>query len=348
MVHNEGQAAAPEDRAYVIQLVFGTLAARALHTAIELRVVELIGDQRKSATELAQEAGTAPQPMLRLLRALAALRLLEETEPGTFAVTAAGTLLDPGRPGSMTPLITSSGTMEEMMKPGWEHLTDSLRTGDTSFMKVFGKDFFSYLKDHPERSEGFNEAMSQATRSTAAALPGAYDFSRFNAVADIGGGDGTLLAAVLREHPALTGILYDTAEGLSQAPQTLRRDGLEDRCSAIPGDFFVSVPQGADAYLIKSILHDWPDEKCVTILSHIRAVLPAGGRVLIVEPVLSEVADPRAVGQYLGDLNMLVNWGGRERTRAEFDAMCRLAGLEVVSVMPLPGPGFSLIEARAA
>jgi hypothetical protein len=347
VANNEDRATAPDDRGYVVQLVFGSLAAHTVHAAVELRIAELIGDGERPAADVAEEAGADPQSTLRLLRALAALRLLEEPAPGVFSVTPAGALLDPGRPGSMASLISSSATMEKMMRPGWDFLADSVRSGDTSFEKVFDKDFFSHLKEHPELYAGFNGAMSQATRGTAAVLPGAYAFERFRKVADIGGGNGTLLAAVLREHPSLTGILYDTEEGLAQASETLRRDGLLDRCAVLPGDFFASVPEGAQAYLIKSILHDWPDDQCVTILGHCRAVLPADGRVLIVEPVLPEVVDPGGVGLYLGDLNMLVNWGGRERTRAEFDEVCHRAGLEIVSVTPLPGIGFSLIEARA-
>ncbi|MDV6263946.1 methyltransferase [Rhodococcoides yunnanense] len=237
--------------------------------------------------------------------------------------------------------------MEEMMQPGWEHLVDSVRSGNTSFEKVFGQDFFSYLHENPERSAGFNQAMSRATESTAAVLPEAFDFARFATIADVGGGDGTLLAAVLREYPSANGILHDTEDGLAQAPETLRRHGLVDRCTLAPGDFFASVPEGADVYLIKSILHDWSDQQCVEILAHCRQVLPADGRVLIIEPVLPEVVDPRSVGLYLGDLNMLVNWGGRERTRQEFDEVCRQAGLEILSVVPLGGPGFCLIEAKA-
>ncbi|WP_121394670.1 methyltransferase [Actinokineospora cianjurensis] len=346
MAHDEGRTAV-DDRGYVVQLVFGSLAAHALRAAVDLRIVELIGDGERSATSVADAAGTGAQPTLRLLRALAGLRLLVESAPGAFSVTPAGALLDPGKPGSMASLITSSGIMEQMMRPGWEYLVDSVRTGNTSFEKVFGKDFFGYLKDNPERSASFNAAMSQATRSTAAVLPGAFDFGRFGTVVDIGGGDGTLLAAVLREHTDLTGILFDTREGLAQAEETLRLGGLAHRCSLVAGDFFASVPEGADVYLVKSILHDWSDERGVTILRHCRDALRADGRVLIVEPVLAETVDPRAVGLYLGDLNMLVNWGGRERTRAEFEQLCGRADLEVVSVTPLAGPGFSLVEARA-
>ncbi|GAA4227719.1 methyltransferase [Actinomadura meridiana] len=347
---DEGRAAAIDDRGYIVQLAFGSLAAQTVHTAIELGVIELIGDRERTADAVAVDAGTDPQATLRLLRALAGLRLLTETAPGTFSVTSAGTLLDSTKPGAMTSLVTSSAFMERLMAPGWEHLPDSVRSGDTSFEKVFGKDFFSYLKDNPERYAGFNEAMSQATRATAAVLPGSFDFGRFGTVADLGGGDGTLLAAVLREHPSLKGILYDTADGLAQAPETMRRDGLTDRCSVVPGDFFASVPEGADVYLLKSILHDWPDDRCVTILRHCRDALPADGRVLIVEPVLAETVDAQSVGLYLGDLNMLVNWGGRERTRAEFDDVCRRAGLAIASVTRLGGPHglFCLIEATAA
>ncbi|MBJ3809441.1 methyltransferase [Streptomyces flavofungini] len=331
-----------------MEYAFGGLAAQVLRATLRLRVVELIGDKEMTADDVAARADAAPQSMSRLLRALAGLGLLEERAAGTFAVTPAGALLDPASPGSLASIARMF--TEPMMLRGWEQLDDSVRTGDVAFDKVFGTDFFGHLKQHPDLSAEFNAAMSQGTRQTAAALPGAVDFGRFKTVMDIGGGDGTLLSAVLREHPAVTGVIYDTEEGLAQAPDTLSRDGLADRCSLVAGDFFRSVPEGADLHMMKSIVHDWSDDQVVTILSHCRAVLPPGGRVLIVEPVLTEVVDPATAGRiYLSDLNMLVNVGGRERTRAEFEEVCRRAGLTVTSVTPLPqAPPFHAIEAEAA
>lgn len=162
-------------------------------------------------------------------------------------------------------------------------------------------------------SDGYRRTRS----GRPAVLPRAFDFSRFAPVTDVGGGNGTLLAAVLDTHPALDGVLFGTTDGLAEAAKTLARHRLEDRCSLIAGDFFRSVPQGSDVYLVKSILDDWTDAQAVTILRLCRQVLPPGGVVLIVEPVLPEVVSAEDEGTYLSDLNMMVNAGGRERARAD-------------------------------
>ncbi|GAA2574382.1 methyltransferase [Streptomyces violaceus] len=336
-----------KDRDLLVRLVFGSMAAQTVRAAVRLRIVELIGDTPRPAADVAADAGTAPQPMTRLLRALAGLGLLEEHAPGTFAVTSAGALLDSNRPDSLTSFVRMF--TEPAIIRAWEHLDDSVRTGEVAFDAVFGTDFFSHLAGQPELSSMFNAAMSQATAETAAALPGAFDFGRFGSVTDVGGGDGTLLAGVLTAFPGLKGAVYDTAEGLAQGPETLRRHGLTERCSLAAGDFFRSVPEGSDLYLMKSILHDWPDDRAVTILRHCRAALPPGGRVLILEPVLPEaVGTDGDGGTYLSDLNMLVNVGGRERTRQDFEDLCHAAGLSLVTVTPLPeAEPFSLLEAEA-
>ncbi|MEU3601167.1 methyltransferase [Streptomyces sp. NPDC006798] len=325
---------------------FGTMAAQTLRAAVRLRVVELIGDEPRPSDEIAAEAGTAPLPTLRLLRALAGLGLLREHSPGVFSATPAGTLLDPGHPQSLTAFVKSF--TDPLMTRAWERLDDSVRTGEIAFDQIFGTDFFGHLARHPELSADFNTAMSQASRATAAVLPGAYDFGRFSRVTDVGGGDGTLLAAVLTGHPGLAGAILDTAEGLADADRNLTEQGVRDRAELLTGDFFRTVPEGSDLYLMKSVLHDWTDDQVVTILTHCRTALPPEGRILIVEPILPEVVDPAAGTPYLSDLNMLVNVGGRERTRTDFDEVCGRAGLAVTSVTPLPqAPPFSLIEAAA-
>jgi SAM-dependent methyltransferase len=342
-------APAPDltDRDLLVRLVFGSMAAQTVRAAVRLGIVELIGDTPRPAADVAADAGAAPQPMTRLLRALAGLGLLREHSFGTFAVAPAGALLDPGRPDSLTSFVRMF--TDPAIIRAWEHLDDSVRTGDIAFDTVFGTDFFSHLARQPELSAEFNAAMSQATAGTAAALPHAFDFGRFGTVTDVGGGDGTLLAGVLAAFPGLTGVVYDTSEGLAQAPENLRRHGLTERCSLVAGDFFRSVPEGSDLYLMKSILHDWPDDRAVTILRHCRTVLPPGGRVLILEPVLPEAVGAGGDGStYLSDLNMLVNVGGRERTRRDFEDLCHAAGLSLTTVAPLPeAQPFSLLEAVA-
>ncbi|MGW1953812.1 methyltransferase [Streptomyces sp. NPDC001920] len=331
------------DRDLIVRLAFGSMAAQTLRAAVRLKVPELVGDKPRPATEVAVAAGAEVQPMTRLLRALTGLGLLREHTPDTFSVTPAGGLLDPAHPESLTSFVRMF--TEPAIIRAWEHLDRSVRTGDIAFDAVFGTDFFSHLSQHPELSAQFNAAMSQAVAETAAVLPYAFDFGRYTSVTDVGGGDGTLLAAVLAAHPGLTGVVLDTTDGLAQAPKTLERHGLQQRCSLVAGDFFRAVPAGSQLYLMKSILHDWSDDQAVTILRHCREVLPPGGRVLIVEPVLPETVTDDEV-TYLSDLNMLVNVGGRERTREDFEDVCGRAGLSVTSVTPLVDAApFWLIEA---
>ncbi|MEU7123052.1 methyltransferase [Streptomyces zaomyceticus] len=347
------RAAGTADRDVIVRLAFGSMAAQTLRAAVRLRVVELMGDTPRRAADVAIDAGAEPQPMTRLLRALAGLGLLREHAPDAFSVTPAGALLDPGHPDSLTSFVGMF--TEPAIVRAWEHLDDSVRTGDIAFDTVFGTDFFSHLAQHPTLSAQFNAAMSQAVSETAAALPYAFDFGRFTSVTDVGGGEGTLLAGVLSAHAGLTGVVFDTEQGLAEAPKTMARHGLNGRCSLIAGDFFRSVPEGSDLYLMKSVLHDWTDDQAVTILSHCRRVLPPGGLVLIVEPVLPEVVDTGTDADvtdggvtYLSDLNMLVNVGGRERTRKDFEEVCHRAGLTLTSVTPLTDAApFSLIEAAA-
>ncbi|WP_280409886.1 methyltransferase [Nocardia brasiliensis] len=352
MPDTEVRATEIADRDLIVRLAFGSFAAQTLRSAIELKIFPLLGSTPRQAAEVAAAAGTAPEPTLRLLRALAGLGLLAEHEPGSFTSTSAGALLDPGNPESLTSFVRMF--TDPAIIRAWEHLDGSIRTGDIAFDRVFGTDFFSHLAERPELSAEFNAAMSQAVAETAAALPTAFDFGRFHSVTDVGGGDGTLLAAVLAAHPGLRGVVFDTEEGLAQAPKTLADNGVGDRCTLGAGDFFRAVPAGSDLYLIKSVLHDWTDEQAVTILRHCREVLPQDGLVLIVEPVLPAVVDPAADSAdggitYLSDLNMLVNVGGRERTRADFADLCARAGLRLTSVTPLHAAApYALLEAVAA
>ncbi|MFF4740961.1 methyltransferase [Streptomyces sp. NPDC001262] len=336
-----------EYRSRMMQLAFGPMIGHLIGTALRLGVLDRIGEGERSAEELAAEGKADLQSTTRMLRALTGIGLLAETAPGTFAATETGAFLRTDHPESMAFMVKL--LTDPSMLRSWEHLGESVRTGEPYFATVFGKDYFSFLKDNPELSEHFNIAMSQGTRVTAQLLPKACDFGRFGVVADIGGGDGTLLAGILRAHPALRGILYDSAEGLSQAGAKLERAGLAGRCELVAGDFFVSAPAGADAYVIKSVLHDWSDDQAATILGHVRAVLPADGRVIVIETVLPDVADDRQEGlNYMSDLNMLVNLGGRERTRDEFAELFSRAGLSLASVVPVgPQVPYCVIEAEA-
>ena len=332
-------------RNQLVQLVFGQMAGKVLATGAQLGLADLLGDAERSGTELAAATGTNAGALTRLLRALAALDIVTETSPGTFRLTDTGALLRTDRPDSVAAFVRMFS--DPAMLAAWVELEGAVRTGETTFDKIFGVGFFEHLSGDLELSALFNASMRQGTRMTAALLPAHYDFGRFHTVADVGGGDGTLIAEVLRANPALRGIIYDTAEGLAQADATLTAAGVADRCATRAGDFFTAAPAGADLYLLKSVLHDWDDDRAATILGHCRQVIPEHGRLLIVEPVLPPVVDGTLPPtMYLSDLNMLVNLGGRERTRADFEQLCERAGFTVTEIHPLPAPAvFSLIEA---
>jgi hypothetical protein len=168
---------------------------------------------------------------------------------------------------------------------------------------------------------------------------------------DVGGGDGALLTSILADTPSLQGILFDTGPGLAESSERLRAAGVEDRCEVVTGDFFDTVPAGADAYIMKSVIHDWDDERCITILSNCRQAMKADGKVLVVEPVVPETVKPSfaLLGVMMSDLNMLVNTGGKERTEEEFAALLRAADLEPTGVSRVPKPStLSVIEGVVA
>ena len=331
----------PENRAKLVQLVFGGMAAQVVGAAARLDIADHLGEDARTPAELATACAADETAMRRLMRALAALGVCTENPEDTFALTPAGALLRRDVPGSMHALTTLF--TDETIVGAWRHLDHAVRDGRTVFTDVFGTDIYRHLKARPELSATFNAAMSQGTRLTAQVMPAHYPFERFGTLADIGGGDGTLLAGVLAAHPTLRGILFDTEEGLAQAPPN-------DRITQHTGDFFEELPAGADLYLIKSVLHNWDDDRCAAILANCRRVIPGQGRLLIVEPVLPETVDGSLPNtMYLSDLNMLVNLGGRERTMADFDKLCRRTGFAVSDVIPLPPPAaFSLIEATPA
>ncbi|KOX34179.1 methyltransferase [Saccharothrix sp. NRRL B-16348] len=327
----------------MIELIFGSMASQVVAACVKLGVPDAIGDDRRSAEEVAAACGTPTHTMRRLLRAATALGLLAE-DGGRFGVTPVGALLRSDLPGSMDALARVF--TDPVMVRGWHGLDDSVRTGRTAFDEVFGVPFFEHLASAPDLAAAFNTAMSQGTHVVSGLLPDAYDFGRFRSVTDVGGGDGTLLAAILRRHTGLHGVLFDTAEGSTGTRDVLDGAGVAPRCEVAVGDFFAAVPSGSDVVLLKSILHDWDDERAATILGHCRRALPDDGRLLVVEPVLPDAVDGTILPvMYLSDLNMMVNLGGQERARAEFETLLGDSGFALTRITPLPPSGFCLLEA---
>ncbi|WP_424186634.1 methyltransferase [Actinokineospora sp. G85] len=339
-------------RRTVMAAIFGTLATQSLGAAARLDLADRIGDGERDTDDLAEETGVPAEQLGRLLRTLASLGLCAERGPGRFALTDAGSLLRRDDPASL--LDFARLMTHEVFQLTWLNLEESLRTGAAAFDAEFGEPVFDYLSGRPELAALFHAAMSRRTRPAemASAIANAYDLAGFQSITDVGGGDGTLLAALLTRHPYLTGTVFDTEAGIARAQETIASAGLAARCTTAAGDFFTEVPKGADLFFVKSVLHNWDDARALDILTRCRAAMPDHGKLLIVEPVLPDTANVDTLNHaatenpYLTDLHMLVTIGGRERTRAEFTALCARAGLTVTKVVPLAREiDFALIEA---
>jgi SAM-dependent methyltransferase len=217
----------------------------------------------------------------------------------------------------------------------WGDLLHSLRSGEPAFPRVFGMDSFAYMAQHPDEAANFDAAMAGFTRQIAIAVAASYDFSPFSRVVDVGGGSGALVAGILQANPALSGILFDLPHVAERAKASLAELGLADRCTVIGGDFFEDVPDGADVYLLKHVIHDWNDERAVAILRSCRRAMGPAARLLIVEGVYPPRVDQSDAsrGAAANDVNMLVCTGGRQRSEAQFRALYKEAGLKQTRIV---------------
>ncbi|MBF6139059.1 methyltransferase [Nocardia farcinica] len=328
----------------LMNMMFGTICSQVVGTAARLGLADHLGEDELDYRELAARTDTHPGALARLLRALAALEIVVETGPDTFRLGEAGLPLRTDRPDSQAAAVLLF--TDPALLDSWKLTEEAVRTGRPTFETLYGTDFFSFLATRPELSERFNATMRQVSLPIAHLVPVSYDFTRHRTVVDVGGGDGTLIAQILRGARSVRGVVFDSPTGVAEAASTLAAAGVADRCRVEAGDFFTAVPAGGDLYVLKNILHDWDDDRCVTILDRCRAVVPADGRVLIVESVLPDTVDTADPAPYLTDISMLVNMGGQERTRAEYERLCRRAGFAVVAAHPTVFPtSYSLLEA---
>jgi ubiquinone/menaquinone biosynthesis C-methylase UbiE len=329
----------PNPRQQVLQMITSYWTAQAIHVAAKLKLADLVKDGPKTAAELAELTNTQPQALYRLLRALSSVEIFAEDENGRFRLTPiAECLLDVH--GSQYAVAMMMG--DEHYR-AWGELLYSVQTGKPAFDHIYGTGVFEFLSEHPEQAKIFDAAMTGFHGPETQAMIDAYDYAGVNTLVDIGGGNGTVLTAVLKSNPALKGILYDLPGVIERAKKNIADAGLSSRCQTIAGSFFESAPPGGDAYQMRHIIHDWTDEQCHTILSHIRKVIPKTGRLLVIEMVIK----PRNEFQPAKwlDLNMLVLPGGRERTEAEYAEMYARAGFRLERVVPTPTE-VSVIEGR--
>jgi hypothetical protein len=314
----------------------GIIAAQAIHAVAKLRIPDLLASGPKAVSALASESGAHAPTLERLLCVMTAFKMFACTPDGRFQNTPLSERLRSDYPGSRRD--------SAMFLPAaflWRplgELYESLRTGEPAFQRTFGLSFFEYLNTHPDDAAVFNRVMTQGIAWTTPALLAAYDFSRFERLVDVGGGEGALLRDILVATPKLHGVLFDLPEVVARASEILTGD-ISARCQIVGGNFFDSVPEGADAYVLKGVLHDWPEEDAARILRNTRRAIHRDGTLLLIEGVVD--LGSRPIGPM--DLLMLVI-GGRERTQAEFRSLLAATGFSLARIIPTQAS--PLIECR--
>jgi len=318
------------------RLVNGHQVSQAIHVAATLGLADLLADGPRTSDELAEPTGSDADALYRLMRALATIGIFREEEGRCFALAPLGEPLRSDASESLAGWAVFAG--RPYYREAWSALEHSVRTGENAFNHVHGTNVWDYRAERPQESAIFDRAMQALTGQSNRALLDAYDFGRFGIVVDVGGGNGTLLAAVLAEVPAMRGVVFDQPHVVEGIAPVLEAAGVADRCRVVGGSFFEAVPEGGDAYVLKSIIHDWEDEEAVAIL---RVVRRAGGVVLLVERELGPPNENPAAK--FSDLNMLVAAGGRERTLDEYGALFESAGYRLAGSTPTAA-GMTVIE----
>jgi SAM-dependent methyltransferase len=334
----------PQTAFALFRMANGYVAAQALYVAADLGIADYLTEGALTAQELASKTGSHPDALARLLRALVAFGILNSNADERFTLTPIGEFLRSDVPGSMRSGVRFFAGPSTWR--AWENLPHSIRTAEPAFDHAWGMSIFEYSKRHPDVSKIFDEAMEGLAALGSAAILAAYDFSQFRTLVDVGGGNGALLATVLRQHAALRGRLADLPHVVSRAAEVLNRAGVADRCEIIGCDFFETVPSGGDVYVLKSVLHDWDNPHALKILRNCHRAMKPSATLLLLERVLPEQPAVEAAPRYLIDLTMLVlTPGGRERTPAEFHKLLEAADFEFLGVTSTGGP-YDIITAR--
>jgi hypothetical protein len=312
----------------IARMVGGYQVTQALHVAAVLGIADMLVAEERTSDELAEATDTDAASLYRLLRALARAGVFEERGDRRFALTKLGSEL---RDESVRARLLFVGRPHHWQT--WGSLLHSVRTGENAFEKIHGRTVWDYRAEHTEESQVFDAWMVAQTRATNDAILDGYDFGRFRRVVDVGGGQGAFLAAILTADADLHGTLFDQPHVVAGAPEI-------DRCEIVAGSFFEEVPTGGDAYVLKSVVHDWRSPQATAILRTISRALEADARVLLIE---RDLADPAAAWV---DLQMLVMAGGQERTEDEYAELFRSAGLDYLGATRVGG-GWAVFEARA-
>lgn len=332
---------APPPNVKILELTYSNFViARALYAFAKLGIADLFGKGSLSSEELASSANVDPTALYRLLRTLSMAAVVSETENHTFTLGPLGEALRSDAPGSMRAWAIFSG--EPFYLQAWEQIIHSIQTGQAAWEHVHKMPVFEYIGKHPEAAQIFDQAMTSLSAGEARAIVEAYDFSGVRRLADIGGGQGLMLRTILNSYPNITGVLFDRPDAVEGVQVQLGQDGLAERCKVVAGDFFQAVPVGADAYLLKYVIHDWDDKRSAAILKTCRSAMSNDARLLLVETIVPIPGEPHFAK--LQDLEMMVIAGSQERTIDEYSRLLKQAGFKLVRVVPTTEPA-SILEA---
>ena len=346
MTEAEGGIGNVTPNAALVQMAMSYARSRVLCAAARLGVADALGDEVRGVDSLAETCAADADALYRLLRALAAIGITEETAPKQFRLTPLGNPLRRDLPQSAWPAVVF---WADLLADSWSLLTDCIRTGKPA-AEVRAPNIPSRWSQDPQANAIFRAVMGTAPAEDYAPIARAWDFSRATLVADLGGGGGSLILAVLNLHPHLQGMLVDLEPSVEAAGARFASQKLSARCRLVAADLTQSVPSGADVYMLKHVLHGRRDAEAITILKNCRAVIPQNGTLLIIEfilPPLVSQPDPHLEGHLMSDLNMLAVTGGRERSEKEWKTLLEASGFRLTGVFPV-GTDVGIVEAKAA
>jgi predicted O-methyltransferase YrrM len=324
----------------LMRLVSGFQASQAISVAAELGIADVLKNDALHADAIAQTTDCHPRSLYRLLHMLASVGVLEELAGQHFKLTQIGECLRSDSPSKRSAWARYAG--RAYVWQSWGAMMHSVKTGEASFGHLHGANVWEWRSKRRDETELFDAAMSELSGAAGKAIASGYDFSVFNVIVDVGGGQGALLAAVLAQHKNAKGILFDLPHVVVKAQDILRASGVADRCEIVGGDVFKAVPEGGDAYLIKSVLMDEDDDQAIAILAACRSAVKPSGKVVVIEHLLASPNEPEIS---FSDMTMMIMTGGRERTRKEFSDLFSAAGFHLEQVVTTKSPFMLMVGA---
>jgi C-methyltransferase len=325
----------------MLELILAGWTSQAIEAAAELGIADALAAGPLTADDLARRVGADPDALDRLLRALISRGVFRQHNDGTYGLNPLAATLRADAPTSMAGAALFYGSPQH--REHWSTLAEAVRSGRATIPALRGKGIFEYLNDDAHLAKLFNDAMTSISEMAEHAVVAAFDFNACPVVVDVGGGHGRLLATILASAPTTRGVLFELPDVATGAPPLMAKLGVAERVRIETGSFFDSVPAGGYAYVLKHVIHDWPDDEAVQILRNLRTASEADTTVLLVELVIPE-HDREFIGKW-ADLEMLLGANGRERTAAEYRALLERADFRMTRVVPTASP-FSLVEAK--